>query len=267
MKRIAPWLVAVAGIALLAAGVVLLALARGGAPGDENEGRAILDRLTALENTDSRFDRKLLGLGSDLAALQNKMDDVAAMPDGVRAELDRASKARPPKGHVIAPFDRDLGRWVVPEWASGGVRHATRPGMFRRGKGALALGYTYGEKVPAAVGPVQPNGKVRILSLYARTRVREVTFAVGVVEEGGARYEVRVPSLKPEQGWRLVSVAPAAMGLVPGSRDAVRGLDLAKITAVYVADRTQDAAGGNVILVDDVAVELMPSARATGKRR
>ena len=96
------------------------------------------------------------------------------------------------------------------------------------------------------------------MRLYARTRVREITLAVGVEEESGALYEVRVPPLRPEEGWRLVSVAPPAMGLVRGSVDPDRRLDVSKIKAIYVADRTREAVGGNVLLVDDVAVDVIP---------
>jgi len=162
----------------------------------------------------------------------------------------------PPPGTLVAAFDRSLEGWACPDWASGSVLHATQPDMSRRGGGALALGYVYSDTPAAAAGPVSPGGKLKQIRFHARTRAREMVLGIGVVEEGGARYELKVPALTPDEGWRLVSVPPSSMGPARGSRDADRSLDLAKIVGVYVVDRTKDAAGGNVLLIDDLTIEL-----------
>jgi hypothetical protein len=162
----------------------------------------------------------------------------------------------PPAGVLVATFDESLEAWSVPEWASGSVLRATQPDMFRRGGGALALGYVYSDTPPAAVGQVRPDGKLKQIRFYARTRARKMDLGIGVVEEGGARYELKVPSLTPEDGWKLVSVPPSSMGPARSSRDADRRLDLTKIVGIYVVDRTKDAAGGNVLLIDDLTIEI-----------
>jgi len=173
------------------------------------------------------------------------------------AELgDEAVVLEPPPGTSVATFDGSLEGWSCPDWASGSVLHATQPDMSRRGGGALALGYVYSDTPAAAMGPVSPGGKLKHIRFYARTRAREMVLGIGVVEEGGARYELKVPLLSPDEGWRLVSVPPSSMGPARGSRDADRKLDLAKIVSVYVLDRTKDAAGGNVLLIDDLTIEL-----------
>ena len=258
MNKIAPWILPAAGVVLLVASIIVLASVGGGTgPVDEAGLRAEIDStrrsLIALKETDVQ-------LRARVASLERAIQDLRkgakrAPPSG--APRPAPEPAAPP-GQVVAPFDAGLEDWAVPEWGSGTVLHTTRQGMFRRGKGALALGYTYGEAPPAARGAVRAQGKIRVVRLYARTQVRQMSLAVGVEEESGALYEVRVPPLRPEQGWRLISVAPAAMGLVRETVDPDNKLDLAKIRAVYVVDRSREAVGGNVLLVDDVAIDVIP---------
>lgn len=267
MNKIAPWLLPAVGLVLLVVNVVLLVVWGGSraspdwAAGEEIE--SARRGLAMFEETKETKDTKEATaanerLAAKVASLRRELDEVQRDLKGSLARAPAPPEARPPRGHVIAAFDTGLQSWGTPAWGSGTALHATRPGMFHRGRGALALGYAYGDAPPAAHGPVRPHGKVGTIRLYARTRLREIVLAVGVEEESGARYEVRLPPLKPREGWRLVSVAAAAMGLARGSTDPDRKLDLAKIRAIYVADRTKDAVGGNILLIDDVTVELKP---------
>jgi hypothetical protein len=258
MNKIAPWILPAAGVVLLIASIIVLASVGGGAGSVDEAGlRAEIDSmrrsLVALKETDVQLRARVASLER---AVQGLRKAAKHAPPSVAPQAGR--ELFPPPGRVVAPFDADLEEWAVPEWGSGTVLHTTRPGMFRRGEGALALGYTYGEAPPAARGAVSADGKIRVVRLYARTQVREMSLAVGVEEESGALYEVRVPPLRPEQGWRLISVAPAAMGLVRETVDPDSKLDLSNIRAVYVVDRSREAVGGNVLLVDDVALDVIP---------
>lgn len=260
MNKIAPWILPAAGVVLLVSSIIVLASVGGDTA--SVDGAALREEIESTRRDLAALKEASDKLSTKVASLEGKLDEVRKALKGARLSAAEGTPgifgATPPPGHVVGPFDRDLQDWAVPAWGSGTVRHTTRPGMFRRGNGGLALGYAYGEAPPAAKGSVRPNGRVRAVRLYARTRVREIVLAVGVEEESGARYEVRVPPLRPREGWRLVSVEPAAMGIARGTTDPDRKLDLAKIRAIYVADRTRDAVGGNVLLIDDVAVELMP---------
>ncbi|MHC4198906.1 MAG: hypothetical protein ACYSU0_02880 [Planctomycetota bacterium] len=256
MNKIAPWILPAAGVVLLVASIIVLASVGGGTGSVDEAGlRAQIDAtrrsLDALKETDVQLRARVASLERAIQDLRKAVKRAPGAPQVVPEPL-------PPPGQVVAPFDAGLEDWAVPEWGSGTVLHTTRPGMFRRGEGALALGYTYGEAPPAARGAVSAEGKIRVVRLYARTQVRQMSLAVGVEEESGALYEVRVPPLRPEHGWRMVSVAPAAMGLVRETVDPDNKLDLSKIRAVYVVDRSREAVGGNVLLVDDVAIDVIP---------
>jgi len=258
MNKLAPWMLPAAGVVLLVASIIVLASVGGGTGAVDEAGlRAEIDSmrrsLVALKETDVQLRARVASLER---AIQDLRKSAKRAPPSFAPRP--GPEPAPPPGQVVAPFDAGLEDWAVPAWGSGTVLHTTRPGMFRRGEGALALGYTYGEAPPAARGAVHAQGKVRVVRFYARTQVRQMSLAVGVEEESGARYEVRVPPLRPEQGWRLISVAPAAMGLVRETVDPDGKLDLAKIRAVYVVDRSREAVGGNVLLVDDVSVDVVP---------
>ncbi|MHC4248153.1 MAG: hypothetical protein ACYS9X_03405 [Planctomycetota bacterium] len=274
MRKAAPW-IAVGAAALLAAllvaDIVIVSMLRaevssltarvedsGSLRVELADARAeaadLAKRLAALEES-ARAPAPLIAPGiSDMPG--TPVIPITPGAAGGREQGPPKPDPEPPRGTVVATFDDTTEGWSTPEWATGSVLRATRQGMFRRGKGALALGYVYGDLPPAAMGPVSPGGKVRHIRFHARTRAREMFLGIGVVEEGGARYELKVAPLKPEEGWRLVSVPPGSMGPAKGSRDASPGLDLAKIVGIYVVDRTKDAAGGNVLLIDDVAIEL-----------
>ena len=241
MRKAAPWIVAGAGILLailLVIDIVVVSMLR-----------AEVSALAArVENSSAPVPPP--------APVAMAFADDEAEPE----EEDGAEEAvalEPPPGTLVATFDESLQGWSCPDWATGSVLHATREGMPRRGGGALALGYVYSDTPAAAMGPVSPGGKLKQIRFHARTRAREMVLGIGVVEEGGARYELKVPALTPDEGWRLVSVPPSSMGPARGSRDANRKLDRAKIVSIYVLDRTKDAAGGNVLLIDDLTIELV----------
>ncbi|MHC5056500.1 MAG: hypothetical protein ACYTKD_17525 [Planctomycetota bacterium] len=282
MRKAAPWIAVGAAVvlaALLVADIVIVSMLRSEV--SSLAARVLDPRGLRVELAAARAEAG--DLAERLAALEKSAREKAARPsapliapgtsdmpgtpvipvtpgaeEGGREQGPPKPAVGPPRGTVVATFDKSDEGWSTPEWATGSVLRATQRGMFRRGKGALALGYVYGDTPPAAMGPVSPGGKVRHIRFHARTRAREMFLGIGVVEEGGARYELKGAPLKPEEGWRLVSVPPGSMGPAKGSRDADRRLDLAKIVGVYVVDRTKDAAGGNVLLIDDLTIELFP---------
>ncbi len=249
MRKAAPWIAAGAVAVLLVADIVIVAILRaevGDLTVRVEGGDGLREEFKAARGEVERLAARLAELeGHEHAPPPSAPPVVKAPGDGLK----------PPRGALVATFDKSDEGWKCPEWATGSVLHATRAGMPRRGGGALALGYVYGDTPAAAQGPVSPGGRVSLIRFYARTRAREMTLGIGVVEAGGARYELKVPRLRTEEGWRLVSVPPSSMGPAKGSRDADRKLDLTKIVGVYVVDRTKDPAGGNVLLIDDLTIE------------
>jgi len=248
MRKAAPWIAVGAGvafIALLAVHIVIVSKLRA-------KVSALVAEVQSSVATAPPHAPAALPVENNRKSNQTDASDGEAMGGGG----DEAVVLAPPPGTLVATFDESVEGWSCPDWASGSVLHATQPDMPRRGGGALALGYVYSDTQAAAAGPVSPGGKLKQIRFYARTRAREMVLGIGVVEEGGARYELKVPALKPDEGWRLVSVPPSSMGPAKGSRDADRKLDLARIVSIYVLDRTKDAAGGNVLLIDDLTIEL-----------
>ncbi len=258
MRKAAPWIAVGAAallVALLVVDIVIVSMLRAelNALSGQVEDSGDLRQDLAAARAESG------DLAERLAALEKSASDKTTRPPAAPSEQQPPKPdVKPPRGTVVATFDETVEGWSTPEWASGTVLRATQKDMARRGGGALALGYVYEARPPAAGGPVSPGGKVRHIRFHARTRAREMTLAIGVVEAGGARYELKVPPLKPEEGWRLVTAPPGSMGPARGSRDADRKLDLAKIVGIYIVDRSKDAAGGNVLLIDDLTIELFP---------
>jgi hypothetical protein len=258
MRKAAPWIAvgaAVVLVALLVADIVIVSKLRAelsALSGQVEDSGDLRQELAATRAEAGDLAKRLVVLEESAREKTTRLPAAPSEPQPPKGDV------KPPPGTVVATFDETVEGWSTPGWAAGSVLRATQDGMFRRGGGALALGYIYEARPPAASGPVSPGGKVRHIRFYARSRAREMTLGIGVVEAGGARYELKVPPLKPEEGWRLVTAPPGSMGLARGSRDADRRLDLGKIVGVYIVDRTKDAAGGNVLLIDDLTIELFP---------
>jgi len=264
MQRIAPWALAAVGLGLLVANLALVAGLRGRLEAlREAPAKEFVLRLEAIERDLGTLRAAQTSSAADLGSLRERLDSLWKRLDSVREASPPAAASAPsppaqetpPPGRLVSTFDAGTDGWAVADWGLGSVRRKEGPAWARRGRGALAIGYTYGDKPPAAVCGLDPGTAISGVRLYARTRARAIELAVGVECASGARYEKLVP-LHIEEGWKPVAAMLSEMRPAPGSAPASGSPPAdASVRAIYVADRSEDATGGNILLIDDVTVE------------
>lgn len=252
-QRIVGWAMAALGFAILVTNLILTArlggrIARMGEPQKE-----FVLRLDAVERDMGELRAAQASAGANMAALKERVDSLWKRLESAREPQVApmaAHQLAPPPGKLISTFDASTDGWAVAEWGRGSLRRLEDPAWVRRGRGALALGYTYGDKPPAAICPLDPGTAISGVRLYARTRARDIELAVGVEDPSGNKYE-KLFSLRVDEQWKLVSAMLSEMRPAKGSS----GTAPKAPRAIYVADRSEDTAGGNILLIDDVTIE------------
>lgn len=255
MKTIIPW-------ALLV--ITIIASAVSGS-GKNAELQKLETEITKLHSENENLTASLKTSQTALKDNKKKLTASRSQVESLAESLETALSIKrkdttrtAPSGHFLNGFNKGINDWTVPPWASGRIRHSKQPDKLRRGSGALGVGYLYGQKDMAVMGPIVMSGfgGLKRVRLYAKTTAMNVQLAIGVVESSGARYEIKTPGIRPKDNWRLLTVSTDVLHPVKGITDSNETLDVDKIVSIYVADRSPHTEGGNVIFIDDIAVDL-----------
>lgn len=244
--------VAAALLVLLNVVLAVLLLVRSGSV----EGAVMGTRIVADE---------LAALKREVQSLKKRVEAPGTAPSEAGAEEAPPGAGGGPAGAAAAgkamafTFDGDLAGFRVPRWATGSLKYTNEVGWYGRRPGALMLGYVYGPanvSAPAAAAVrVSFDREPEVVRVGMRARAADALVAIGVEEKGGALYEKRVV-LRVTDGWVAHKAALREMQPVEGAADADGVLSWPDAASLYVADRSPKTEGGNVLVLDDVAVEF-----------